>query len=360
MDIAENMLETMRAHHLATHDSPVLLMVSGGSDSTAMTYLAAQLHEEGLLGPLAILHVNHQLRGEDADHDAEFVAQLAELLGAPLFMRTIDVGALAQAQHGNIEAVARHERYQAALDALESHCLHAGLPLDEGRIFVAHTADDRIENFYMRSIVGTGPGGFRSMTYRTGAVVRPLLEVQRDELRSYLEERATSGEPVVRDEAGALWREDATNTETDRFRAFVRHNIVPLAKQRNPQLADTLTRTMNLIADEDDMLDDMASELVDEHVTWMEDGSGCVLSPWMAAERAPLARRAVMKVLATLLGPDARVETASVEAVLAGFEDGRPNSGYVNNIQGNLAVSANRNGVRIEPMAAFRARRKKD
>ena len=68
----------------------------------------------------------------------------------------------------------------------------------------------------------------------------------------------------------------------------------------------------------------------------------------------------VVQVLGKLLGPDARVETASVEAVLAGFEDGRPNSGYVTNIQGNLAVSANRNGVRIEPMAAFRARRKKD
>ena len=360
MTIAEKMLKTLHAHHLAMHDSPVLLMVSGGSDSTAMAYLAAQLRDEGQLGPLAMLHVNHQLRGADADRDAEFVARLAELLETPLFMCTVDVGALARAQHGNVEAIARHERYQAALDALESHCLHVGAPADEGRIFVAHTADDRIENFYMRSIVGTGPGGFRSMTYRTGQVVRPLLEVQRDELRAYLRERAAAGLPTVYDEAGALWRDDATNEETDRFRTFVRHKLVPLAKERNPQLADTLTRTMNLIADEDDMLEDMASELVEEHVTWLEDGTGCVLSPWMAAERVPLARRVVVQVLGKLLGPDARVETASVEAVLAGFEDGRPNSGYVTNIQGNLAVSANRNGVRIEPMAAFRARRKKD
>ena len=360
MNVAENMLKTIRERHLATPDAPVLLMVSGGSDSTAMAYLAAHLHECGDLGPLAMLHVNHQLRGDDADRDAEFVAQLAELLGAPLFMCEIDVAELARSQHGNIEAVARHERYEAARDALESHCQHVGIPVEKGRIFVAHTADDRIENFYMRSIVGTGPGGFRSMTYRTGAVVRPLMDVQRDDLRLYLEERAACSAPVARDGEGALWREDATNGETDRFRAFVRHSIVPLAKERNPQLAETLTRTMNLIAEEDDMLDDMADELFEEHVTWLENGEGCVLSPWMAAERIPLARRVVMKVLARLLGPDARMETASVEAVLAGFEYGRPNSGYVNNIQGNLAVSANRNGVRIEPMAVFRARRKKE
>lgn len=359
MDVAAKMLETLHKRHLATPDAPVLLMVSGGSDSTALAYLAAHLHECDELGPLAMLHVNHQLRGEDADRDAEFVAQLAALLDVPLFMCDIDVAGLARAQHGNVEAVARHERYEAALDALESHCQHVGIPLEKGRIFVAHTADDRIENFYMRSIVGTGPGGFRSMLYRNGAVVRPLLDVQRDDLRAYLKQRADAGVPVVRDESGALWREDATNSETDRFRAFVRHSIVPLAKERNPQLADTLTRTMNLIAEEDDMLDNMADELFEEQVTWLENEQGCVLSPLMAAERVPLARRVVMKVLARLLGPNARVETASVEAVLAGFEDGRPNSGYVTNIQGNLAVSANRNGVRIEPMEAFRTRRKK-
>ena len=69
-----------------------------------------------------------------------------------------------------------------------------------------------------------------------------------------------------------------------------------------------------------------------------------------------------MRALQLMLGRDARVETASVEAVLAAFDDetgGKPRSGYVANIQGDLAVSANKRGVRIEPMAAYRARRKR-
>ena len=338
-------------------------MVSGGSDSTALAYFAAELHERGVLGLLGVLHVNHCLRGADADADAEFVRQLAALLDVPLYARTIDVGAIAAAEGGNVEAVARRERYRAANEALADLCRRAAAPLSEGRIFTAHTADDRVENFFMRSIVGTGPGGFRAMRYRNGSVCRPLLEVGREDLRSYLRERAEVGLLVVRDAEGALWREDATNAHIDRFRAYVRHEIVPRAKERNPRLLETLTRAMNLIADEDDMLQEQATRLVQQSVDWLSPGrpnEGCVLLPSFGASPAPLVRRAVAAVLQEMLGVDARIETASIEAVLAGYcESGVPNSGYATNIQGNLAVSANKQGVRIEPMAAFRARRKR-
>ncbi|HIS39268.1 MAG TPA: tRNA lysidine(34) synthetase TilS [Candidatus Aphodovivens avistercoris] len=348
---------------LADPQTPVLLMVSGGSDSTALAYLAAELHGRGVLGSLGVLHVNHRLRGADADADEGFVRQLAALLDIPLFAHSVDVGALAAAEGGNVEAVARRERYRAADEALAELCRRAAMPVSEGSIFTAHTADDRAENFYMRSIVGTGPGGFRAMRYRNGRVCRPLLDVGRDALRDCLGERADAGLPVVRDESGALWREDATNAHTDRFRAFVRHEIVPRAKERNPHLLATLTRTMNLIADEDDMLQKQAQALIESAAEWVAPDSpaeGCVLQPAFGEAPVPLLRRAVAAILRDMLGIDARIETASVEAVLAGYHaSGVPRGGYVTNIQGNLAVSANKHGVRIEPMSAFRARRKR-
>lgn len=175
-DLIEGTLEKARAaiatHDLVAPDAAVLLMVSGGSDSTALAYLGAALREAGDVGPVAMLHVNHQLRGEDADADERFVAALAEALDIPLFICSIDIAAEAERSRENVEAVARHERYLAANEALRSMCQHEGRPLSEARVFTAHTADDRIENFYMRSIVGTGPGGFRSMLYRNGPVVR--------------------------------------------------------------------------------------------------------------------------------------------------------------------------------------------
>ena len=209
-DLIEGTLEKARAaiatHDLVAPDAAVLLMVSGGSDSTALAYLGAALREAGDVGPVAMLHVNHQLRGEDADADERFVAALAEALDIPLFICSIDIAAEAERSRENVEAVARRERYLAANEALRSMCQHEGRPLSEACIFTAHTADDRIENFYMRSIVGTGPGGFRSMLYRNGPVVRPLLDLTRDELRDYLSARESAGETVVRDESGALAR----------------------------------------------------------------------------------------------------------------------------------------------------------
>lgn len=372
MDVLDQMRKTIAERNLAAADAPVLLMVSGGSDSTALAYLASELSRAGELGALAMLHVNHCLRGDASDGDARFVATLAETLSIPLFSCEIDVAAAAEREGGNVEAVARRERYLAANEALESLCRHVSAPVSAGRIFTAHTADDRVENFYMRSIVGTGPGGFRSMLYRNGSVARPLLGVGRDDLRDYLRFRADSGAQVVRDGEGRLWREDATNAHTDRFRAYVRHEIVPRAKERNPRLLQTLSRTMDLIADEDDMLQDMADDLQVRFVSVpgegagaaIAEGSSCALAPELGRHPVPLVRRVVAGVLQALLGVDARVEAAAVDAVvgawnLVGTREAVPRGGYVVNIQGNLAVSANKRGVRIEPMASFRARRKR-
>ena len=350
---------TIAYRNLFDPASPALLMVSGGSDSTALAYIARDLHDQGLIGPLACLHVNHKLRGEEAELDQQFVATLAEALEIPFFCCEVDVGLLARETGGNIEAIGRQQRYLAAHEALESLCLHTAMPLTEGRILTAHTQNDRVENFYMRSIKGTGPGGFRSMRYQNGPIVRPLLDVSREALREYIEQRAQSGALVVRDEQGGLWREDATNAHTDRFRAYVRHTIIPAAKEQNPHLLDTLCRTMNLIGDEDDYLELLAEDAID---TKVEAGDGFfLLLPLFGQIALPLQRRAVRRILEKMTGPEGRIESAAIDAVLQAFDrHGAPIGGYVVNIQGDLAISANKQGVLIEPMARFRARRKRD
>lgn len=367
MNILDRVKETLAQRQLAGAENPVLLMVSGGSDSTALAYLAAELHKQGALGPLAMLHMNHQLRGADSDADQAFVEQLAAALEIPLFICQANIKALVEEENGNVEAIARRERYACASDALESLCNHVGVPFERGRVFTAHTQDDRVEAFYMRSIVGTGPGGFRSMTYQTGCLCRPLMDLSRQQLRDYLMVRRDSKQLVCFDPQGALWREDASNECEDYFRNYVRSEIVPKALEKNPKLLVTLCRTMNLIADEDDYLAQCADKLYAAHVQWAsalpgrlpEYDAGCTLLPALAQEPVVLQRRVVQQVLQDILGYDARVETAAIEAVCLGFDQGKPVSGYVTNIQGDLAVSANKQGVLIEPMSSFRARRKK-
>lgn len=379
MRMLESIARINQRQALFDGESACVLMVSGGSDSTALAYAAAELRDAGLIGPLAMLHVNHQLRGEEAEEDARFVAALARSLDMPLFLCEIDIRGEAARRGENIEAVARRERYSAANEALSSHCLHTQTPLKDGRILTAHTADDRIESFYMRSLVGTGPGGFRSMLYRNGSVIRPLLDLTRTDLRSFIEERDKEGR-AVHDPRGDLWREDATNAHTDRFRAYVRHRMVPVAQEWSPSFEDNLVRTMNLIADEDDMVAAMAEEVMVEDAVPLaiadaadEDGAlkhggprsigdyadGFLLEPPFGSAYVPLQRRVVHALLKEMLGQEERIDAATVEAVLDGFDADTqlPRSGYVTNIQGNLAVSANKRGVRVEPMAAFRTRR---
>lgn len=326
-------------------------MVSGGSDSVALAYALADLRAAGSLPDrVAFVHVNHNLRGEASDDDAAFVRALARHLGFELREFSIDVPEL-MGERGNMEAVARAARYRAAAQALVDLAGRAADGAPKGLVLTAHTADDRVENFFMRAIVGTGPGGFRSMDYVSRVegctVCRPLLDMGREELRDFI----CSHAGAMADHA--LWREDATNADTDRFRAYVRHEIVPLAKARNPRLLDTLTRTMNLIAEEDDMVAAQAAELEKRMVRGID--GGVLIAPELAKAPVPLQRRVLDSVLTALLPEDDRVETASIEACLACLGA----SGRVANIQGNLAVSYNKRGLRIEPMAAFRARRNK-
>lgn len=377
-DVMHKVLNTITERHLADAQSPVLLMVSGGSDSTALAYIMCDLHAHHHIGPLAMLHVNHHLRGEASDGDAAFVKHLADALDIPLFMVDIHMDRVAAKNGENLEAAGRTERYKSAQDALRSECAHFGVDLQQGRIFTAHTADDRVENFYMRSIVGTGPGGFRSMRYQRGDICHPLLDCGRDELRAYIQAHAAISKDApteyttIEDASHHLWREDSTNADTDRFRAFVRHEIVPVAKSRNPHLLEVLGRTMNLIADEDDMLDAQARRLVEIRVAWVgEDGTpgrpgidknaghGCVIDPKMARCQRPALRRVIIRILREMIDDEAvRIDTSSVQAVVDAFGERAPISGYTANIQGNIAVSANKRGVRVEPMNDYRARRK--
>lgn len=218
------------------------------------------------------------------------------------------------------------------------------------------------------------------MRYKNNAIVRPLLDCSRQELRTLLEKLHEEKKAILSD-AGTLWQEDATNAHTDRLRAYVRHKMVPVAQARNPQLLDTLCRTMNLIADEDDYLDQVTQDILSDTLQWIveantNDGQHEMIYPYqedpgeiVAVQLIPafgqvaraVQRRCVHAVLVELLGNDARIDASSVTAVLEAFDaEGAVVSGYVANIAGDLAVSANKRGVRIEPMARFRARRKPD
>ena len=336
--------------------APELLMVSGGSDSTAMCLLAAHLARQGRVDPSRyhVLHVDHGLRGEDSANDALFSERLAAQCGFAFHLRRIDVSQRTAQFGGNVESAARHMRYELAEELLDELCEQAGVPAEEGRICVAHTRDDRIETFFMRTIVGTGPGGFASIAFRNGRVVRPLLDASRSQLRDFIEAQAEAGffEPIIVEGANAggefsegarlgLWREDATNFGSEGFRAFVRNELIPLAKTRNPSLDETLSRTIDAIADENEMLQQQVEAALG--AATREDGTFDANS--LAELEPPLLRRAIYTLCKRALPVAERIERKHIDAIAEnllrdGFAIDLPGAVRFSNSRGRISLRA--------------------
>lgn len=324
----------------APANSPIVLMVSGGSDSTAMCLLAHELVQEGFIEPgrITVLHVNHGLRGDDSFNDAVFVERLAGLAGFPFELRYIDIYSQLEELGGNVESAGRYLRYEVANQLADELCDKAGVDHADGRIWVAHTQDDRVETFFMRAIVGTGPGGFASIRYSNGRVVRPLLDTTREQLREYIAQRIDvlgwqlDPEDVAQ-VPGGLWREDATNYDTKGFRSFVRHELVPLAKQRNPNLGGTLSRTIDLITEENDAIEVYVGEARARSVSTDGNRTTIDLDEARTLEK-PFLRRLVYSVCKDVLPVGERIEQKHIDIIMSSMD--RP--GFSMDLPGDVRV----------------------
>lgn len=301
--------------------APVVLMVSGGADSTALLVLAATstLDIDDGRGEsriarerLHVLHINHQLRGLDAEEDEEYVRDLAGRYGIPCTIRRVDVAAIAAAQggEGNEENVGREARYAAAAELANELSERIGTPRSAARIVTAHTANDRVETFFMNAIRGTGPAGLSSIPRRRNRIVRPLLDRTHRELCEMLRMR------------GIVWREDATNEDTRYLRAFVRHELMPVVERRNPRVVSGLSTTCDILSDEDSYLHAQASRMLRDLVRRRGDAMLAVDAARLAASEVVLARRVVRQAI-LMVCPEARLEARHVEAVLRLVAAGR-------------------------------------
>lgn len=199
-------------------DSPVVVAVSGGGDSVG---LLRALHGRG--PRLSVAHLDHGARGEEGRGDARFVEELAGRLGLPF-----DLGHWAPGRAGHFEADARRAR----LGWLAEVAGRRGA----GAVALGQTADDQAETILHRIVRGTGIGGLAGMPARRRlapgvALVRPLLDVSRAEVRDYL---AAIGQD---------FREDSSNRDTARTRARLRLDLLPkLAGDYNPAVSGALVR----------------------------------------------------------------------------------------------------------------------
>lgn len=213
-------LTVARASGLIHAGEPLLVMLSGGADSTCLLDVAVRLKARA-----TALHVNYRLRPE-SDDDERHCRALCAGLGVPLHVERVELAPL-----GNLQAEARAARYALA----EQHAA--------GDYAAAHTLSDQAETVVYRLAASPGRRALLAMAPRRGRLVRPLLELPRSEVRDYCRAR------------GLVWREDASNRDRRFARARVREEVMPALEQLAPAAERTIAETAAMLRDEAEVLE---------------------------------------------------------------------------------------------------------
>lgn len=220
----------VRSQGMLHNGDNVVCAVSGGADSMALLW-AMYLLRDKLNIRLSAAHFNHGLRGAESDRDEAFVRQFCTDYNIEL---TVGRGQVVPS-HKGLEAAAREARY-------------AFLRTLPGKIATAHTADDNAETLLLHLVRGTGLRGLGGIMPVNGNVIRPMLTVTRTDVLVFLQEYSI---PYV---------EDSTNAGDDFLRNRLRHRVMPLLKEENPNLSENLTAMALRLRLDEETLSRMAQE----------------------------------------------------------------------------------------------------
>lgn len=237
--LVERVRQYSQRHSLWSPGMRVIAAVSGGSDSVALTFVLRELDARGDLMLAGVAHLHHHIRGDEADGDAAFCRALADRLGVPAVIGDANVRDEA-AEHGvSLEVAGRYARQRFFREAMAS--------LRAERVATAHTRDDQAETVLLRLTRGAGSSGLAAMAPRREHLVRPLLDVSREDLQEHL--RA----------ARETWREDATNADQSIPRNRVRHSVMPQLRTINAQADAALARAAELLRGDNEFLENLAN-----------------------------------------------------------------------------------------------------
>lgn len=293
----------------------IVVAVSGGADSMALLDVLQTLQKQYAFSLLAA-HVHHGLRGEEADRDARFVAEVCQKRGIPLETLHTDVAALA-APGESIEQAGRRVRY-AFFEELR-------VKNDYRFIATAHHADDNLETVLLHLTRGSGLRGLCGIAPCHNGIIRPFLTCTRASIEQYCEERAIS------------FVTDGTNTDILYSRNRIRHTVLPQLKEINPQVVTACTRMTAVLREEESFLNALTEELVQSARVGEDTYDRAVL-----AQAHAVLRRRALKLLMEQAGSDC--EEKHVLLTERAVEEG---SGAVQ-VPGGVYVSVTENALKLE------------
>lgn len=226
----------MKQHKMAMPGEKIVIGLSGGVDSVCLFYILKNLGYT-----LEAVHVNHGIRGEEADRDEAFVKELCKKEAVPFHCYRFNVPSISEKEHLSEEEAGRNVRRQAFFEILEK--------TGAARIALAHHGNDRAETMLFHLSRGTGIKGLTTMKPADGKIIRPLLWAERQEIEEYVKKQ------------GYPFTEDATNASTDYARNKIRHQVIPVLEEINPKSIAHICGAAEKLSAVSDYLDREAEKL---------------------------------------------------------------------------------------------------
>jgi len=246
----QKVLKTIRDYRMISKRDRLLVGVSGGPDSVALLYLLMELRDIYNL-QLYIVHLNHMLRGNESDEDAGYVRRLSKKLKLPVFIGKKDVKEFAKADKLSLEEAARIQRYEFYKQIADK--------LNIRKIALGHTADDNAETVLMRLLRGAGEQGLIGIypVRHIGnlKVIRPLLNIYRREIESFLKEKKIRV------------RTDSSNADNKFLRNKVRLELIPLLEENyNQNIKQVLINTADILKEDNEYLEEITEKFYSQAV----------------------------------------------------------------------------------------------
>ena len=292
LDILPSILQTVERYDMLRPGEGVVVGVSGGIDSVALLHALWRLRDSWDLG-LYIAHLNHGIRGEAADGDAQFVKEFGAKLEIPVYSEVLDIPARAEALGLTEEEAGREARYGLYERIADQ--------MGATRIAVGHHGDDQAETVLMNLIRGAGLRGLAGMPPVRGKIIRPLLDLQKWQLEAYCRWQKLP------------WREDATNLSIAYRRNYIRWEIVPRLARLNPGVMRNMMHTATTLHEDWQLLEQLAKDHYQKALLEHSSVSVALSLPILRALPVALRKRVVDRAYVEVSGSYQGLPGASLE-----------------------------------------------
>lgn len=305
--ITKKIINEIKNGGLIGTDTHIVLGLSGGPDSLCLFHALVSLSDEMRL-TIVPVHVNHKLRSS-ADAEQEHIEKICEEMGVKCYTAEIDCMTAAKDLKMSLEEAGRELRYEIFSQTAKT-IENYGIEKENISIAVAQNADDQSETVLFRIFRGTGikgvagiqPVRFDSEGY---CVVRPLIDVTRDEIEAYIEENDLT--PNI----------DETNTETDYVRNRIRLELIPyIEKHINTNVKENVCRLADIAAIDNDYMESVADMVYEEAVEFNEEDMALVMHLNLLLDKHIAIIRRVIAIAFVVLGIDQLVGYEIIESVL--------------------------------------------